>query len=349
MDAGPPDDRQPQRLAASAPSARNAVLWTLAGTALGLALLYAATRKVDTAALVTTLRSVDWPWLGVVLGATIAFCAIKAWRWGVLLARARSLPFRELHAAVYVGLAVNFLVAHVGEFLRAATIARNQRLATSAVLASVVVERMLDFIALLILLSLIAVAVPNRPAAVTTAAAISAAVIVVMLGFLVALLHPPAWSLPCGARFERLLTVRLRRRVSQALGRFRTGLASMRDFRLLFQAVILSILQWVLVIVAIWSCARAVGVASSLAATAVTFVLIVVGLTLPNSPLQIGTTQLAFVMGLATDGIGGTPAIAASLVYASFLILPIMLAGGIALLRSAAVPVRFREARGGSR
>ena len=127
MNPGPPGDRQQQGLADSAPSPRNALLWTLAGTALGLMLLFAATRKVDAAALAATLRSVDWPWIGVILAATIAFCAIKAWRWGLLLIFVRGLSFRELHSAVYAGLAVNFLVAHVGEFLRAATIARNRR------------------------------------------------------------------------------------------------------------------------------------------------------------------------------------------------------------------------------
>ncbi len=79
-------------------------------------------------------------------------------------------------SAVYAGLAVNFLVAHVGEFLRAATIARSHRVADSAVLASVVIERVLDFIALLVLLTVIVMAVPNRPRTLTTAAMVSGAV-----------------------------------------------------------------------------------------------------------------------------------------------------------------------------
>ena len=257
----------------------------------------------------------------------------------------RGLTFRELHSAVYAGLAINFLVAHVGEFLRAATIARNRSVSTSAVLASVVVERVLDFGALLVLLSLIAAAVPNRPAAVTTAAAISAVFLVVMLGGLILIMHPPAWSVRLVSRLGRLLTVRLSQRIGEQLDRFRAGLSTMRDPNLLVQAVILSVLQWILVIAAIWASARAVGPSATPIAATVTLVLIVVGLALPNSPLQIGATQLAFVVGLGTDGTGVTQAIAASLVYTSFLILPIMLAGGIAMLHGPANPREIRDAR----
>jgi hypothetical protein len=98
-------------------------------------------------------------------------------------------------------------------------------------------------------------------------------------------------------------------------------------------AVLVSALQWGLVWVAIWAGGRAVtGFVSPMAAT-VTFVLIIVGLTLPNSPLQIGTTQLAFVVGMGTDGTIVSEAVAASLVYTAFLILPIMLAGSSLVLR----------------
>jgi uncharacterized protein (TIRG00374 family) len=319
-------------MAESVPTGRNTLLWTLAGTALGLALLYAATRKLDAAALAATLRSVDWPWLVVVLAAASAFCAIKAWRWGLLLANTRRPAFRELHSAVYTGLAVNFLVAHAGEFLRVATIARKQRLTTSAVLASIVVERALDFFALLLLLALLSVAVPDRPAMVATAAAISALVVAGMLSCLVMLLHPPAWSARLASGLAGLLPIRLQQQMNQQLDRFRIGLASLRNMRLLFWAVVASVLQWVFVIAAIWSSGRAVGLPATLTAATVTLVVIVIGLALPNSPLQIGTTQLAFVVGLGADGTGETPAIAASLVYTSFVILPIMLTGGVALL-----------------
>jgi hypothetical protein len=49
-----------------------------------------------------------------VLAATLAFCAIKAWRWGRLLADFPGIAYRDLHSAVYLGLAANFLLSHIG-------------------------------------------------------------------------------------------------------------------------------------------------------------------------------------------------------------------------------------------
>ena len=98
--------------------------------------------------------------------------------------------------------------------------------------------------------------------------------------------------------------------------------------------LVVSVLQWLLIVAAIWASALAVGESASIVALVTTFVLILVGLMLPNSPMQIGTTQLAFTIGLGTGGIMATTAIAASLVYTMFLIIPVMLAGGVCLLRN---------------
>ncbi len=327
------NSREPDESALPQAGARHRLLWTLAGTVLGIGLLYAATRKLDAAALIETLGRVQWPWSCAVLAATLLFCAIKTWRWALLLRFLPNLRFRDLHAVVYVGLAANFLVAHVGEFLRAATIARVHGVAVSGVFASVVIERVLDFIALLVLLAVIVAAVPNPPRTLTTAAIVSGALVVLAIVGLYGLLHPPAWSVRLANRLSRALPVTLRRRIEQLLGRFRAGLMALRSLNLMLSAVLVSVLQWSLVVAAIWCSGLAVGESVTLIAATVTFVLLVLGLTLPNSPMQIGTTQLAFVVGLGTDGTGVAAAIAASLVYTAFLIIPVMLAGAALALR----------------
>ena len=312
---------------------QNPLLWSVVGTVLGLGLLYAATRKVDLAALLMTLESVHAVWLPVILAVTVSFVALKTWRWQILLRFLPATTFRQLHSAVYVGLAVNFVIAHVGEFARTMIVARRRSASFSAVLASVLVERGLDFIALLVLLVMAGAFSPGLPELVRVATTMTAAVVVMALAGLFLLLRPPRWfsrliewithSLP-GAGRDWLRT---------QLARFRLGLASVKDGRLMTVAIVASVVQWSLVVLAIWCSGMAVGQHASLMALAVTFVLIVLGLTLPNSPMQIGTTQLAFVIGFGIDGVGATPAVAASIAYTVFLIIPVMLIGAVCLVR----------------
>jgi hypothetical protein len=305
----------------------------MVGAALGLGLLYVSTRKVDLPTLVTTLQSVQWIWIPEILGATFAFVAIKAWRWGLLLRFVQGLRFREIHASVYVGLAVNFLVAHIGEFLRTTIIAKKRRVAFSAVFASVLVERALDFIALLALLAVVLVISPDLPDFVTVAAVVTGTIVITATAGLYLLLHPPTWLERLAATLSRPLPDRLREWFRRQLRQSRQGFASINDLRLMTLAIVVSVVQWSLVVVAILCSGLAVGKSVSPVAATVTLVLIVVGLTLPNSPLQIGTTQMAFAVGLGTDGTEGTTAIAASLLYSSFLIIPIIIVGGICMLK----------------
>jgi uncharacterized membrane protein YbhN (UPF0104 family) len=199
---------------------------------------------------------------------------------------------------------------------------------------------------MLVLFGIVIVQVPRSPAALLAASAVSAGLIVVAIAGLYALHRPPAWVVRAAARLAASLPAKTSQRIAAMATRFRDGLAAFGNPRLLLLALLLSTIQWALVAAAIASCGRAVHAPVTLTATSVTFVLIILGLTLPNSPMQIGTTQLAFVVGFGSGGVPDTEAIAASLVYTGFLIIPIMLAGGAFLLRGRAGKTLLRREDG---
>ncbi len=306
---------------------------TLIGTILGVALLLMALRNVDTATLIATLQSVDPLWAITLVAAQIAFIAIKAWRWGLLLRFVPNITFKELHASVYAGLAVNYVIAHLGEFLRGVVIARKKKAALSAVFASIFVERALDFLALLVILAIGANFSRQLPELAATAGVIISVIVVIAIGGLFLILQSPKWLQSMTATLTRPLPGRILHWLEEQLNRFRQGLASIRDGKLITSAVLLSILQWSFVVFLMWGSGIAIDAKVSWVAAVATFVLIVVGLTLPNSPLQIGTNQLAFVLGYGIDGIDSTTAVAASFVFTAFALLPTMLIGGLCLTR----------------
>lgn len=312
---------------------RKTAVWAVTGTILGLLLLYAATRKVEVEPLLLALRAVDLRFGAGLLAATAGFVALKAWRWKLLLLFVPGLRYRQLHAATYVGLAMNFLVAHTGEFLRAAAVARYNAVSFSSVFATVLVERSLDFIALLMLLCLVAVATDDLPPFVDGALLLTGVFAALGVAALYALSAPPAWLSALLTRLGRPMPARVKSWLVTQLTLSRKGLVALENVRRMILALALSVIQWLLVLLAIWCSVRAVGAGAGVVPIAATFVLLIVGLMLPNSPMQIGTTQLAFTIGLGTGNISATVAIAASLIYTLFLILPIMLIGSLCLVQ----------------
>ena len=89
----------------------------------------------------------------------------------------------------------------------------------------------------------------------------------------------------------------------------------------------LSALQWGCIVAVIWLSLSAIDQTVPLPAALAVWVLMVIGLTLPSAPAQLGTTQLAYVAGLTLAEIDAATAFAASAIYTCTVNLPIMLVG----------------------
>lgn len=116
-----------------------AVSLALAGALVALFL-----RQVRFAELREALRTVSLPWLALATGVAITTFLLRAIRWTWILrpvGRVRVLP---AFAATSVGFAGNNLPGKVGEVLRPAFLARTTGLPFSPLLASIVLERVLD-------------------------------------------------------------------------------------------------------------------------------------------------------------------------------------------------------------
>ena len=125
--------------------------WTIVGLVVGAAFLGLAVHQADFAASWDVLRTAHIGWAKAVLACGLLFMVIKALRWSIVLRPLSQCPQGFLLRTVFVGTAANLVVPHSGEVLRATLLARRQSLAPSAVLATIAIERILDFIALVIL------------------------------------------------------------------------------------------------------------------------------------------------------------------------------------------------------
>jgi hypothetical protein len=240
----------------------------LVGIAISVGLLWYTFRDQDLGEMVREMGEAD-PLLLLLATALATFVFwIRAWRWRCILEPVRKgTSFRSRFAAVNIGfMANNLLAARVGEFARAYAISRLEPVPIVAGVSSLVVERMLDALTLVLLL-FVAIAMPGFPDWPTSAEVDFPAIartlgITVVLGTVVLFLLV-LWPKPVVRVFEsianRILPRAFRRPVVDALEAFLAGATILRDARLLIQAAAWSVVVWLVNSLAFWIAFRAFG------------------------------------------------------------------------------------------
>ena len=305
---------------------------TLVGLVVGAAFLLVAFRGTPFAAVAAVLSAGDWLGPGLtVLAGTVAFVAAKTLRWRVLLGPGRALPARALAAPVLAGLALNALIPHSGEFLRAASLQRRTGRSPASVLSSIVAERLFDVLGIL-LLGAVALGFVHASPALMTAFRLLGLIALVLAGGVLAVLLLPNACRRLAALLVRPLPQAVR---GWLLGHVDEGIAGLEPVRSPATALTVcgwTLLQWLAVAVCVHGSAGVAGVVVSIPATLLVVAGIVLAFLVPNAPAYLGAVQLAFAMTLVPLGVAEERALAASVVYQLLMIVPTILAG-LALVR----------------
>lgn len=122
-----------------------------AGALLAVALLYLFFRGMDWASLRSALQGARPAYLLGVAVVTALVYAVRAWRWGYLLAPLGRVRYSDLFSATMVGFASGLLVPRAGEIVRPYLVSRRYPIRTSAGFATIVLERVFDLITVLVL------------------------------------------------------------------------------------------------------------------------------------------------------------------------------------------------------
>jgi hypothetical protein len=310
---------------------RATAMW-LVGAAIGGAFLWLALRTIDVPAVLALVRRADGLHVAAVVACALGFAALKSLRWAWLIDHLQPLSWRRLVGPVFAGTAANYGVPHAGELVRTWMVAARERLPSAALLASIAVERVFDFCAVLIL---------GLLGMLGGRAALDAlgAYLWVLTGFLAVTLAVAIpfvlWPRASVGAFSALLRPLPAPASDWVLRHMRhgvAGLGSLQSGSRLLWLLALSIAQWSLMAGCAWFSLRSIGVVPEPALALVTLLLLVVGLTLPAAPGHVGTTQIAFLLAAAPFGLGNDEAIAGSFVYNLFVPITFILAGVILLL-----------------
>jgi len=253
-----------------------------------------------------------WLLLASVFVATFGFL-IRAIRWHVLLTPVKAdTTLRSRFAAVSIGfMANNVLPARVGEFARAYAFSRLEPVPASAAFGTLVVERFMDGVVLLLFLVL-PVLLPGFPTegalSTGTGGLLLRAGAIAVAAVLLALVVMAVWPRTFVRVVEsvvRILPAALARPIVDGLEAFLGSVAIMRDPKLLSLGLAWSLFFWSWHGISFWLGMLAFGIDTGFASAIFTEAVVGFGVALPSAPGFFGTFH--FAANVALSDVYGIP------------------------------------------
>lgn len=263
------------------------------------------------------IRKTPLHYVGLAVAADLAVYCVQGWRWNELLRPVGALsPWRSMQA-IYIGLFANeVLPLRPGEVIRAFLQARWSGIPFSVVLSSVVIERILDGI-WLILGFFVTSLFLKLPAALVIGSRILGVVLVVLGAlFAVAVFRRPL--------IEHWLTPKSRHLLD--------ALQSMGRSRSFYHAFFISLLYLTLQIGPIYFLQKGFGLNLSLAACSAILIILRVGSIPPQAPGNVGSFQALAILGAILFGVDRQSATSYATLLFIVITVPLWIVGFVALL-----------------
>lgn len=301
-------------------------------------LLVLAVRQVDLSQLGQLVRGANYALVAVAVGVYFLDLLLRSARWQVLLTQTRRIPIARLYPILAIGyMANNLLPGRVGELSRAYLIGRREQMSGSTVLASVVVERLLDGITVLFLL-LATIAVLPQTRAPDSWVLVLAQLAAITFGVAVvgsaALIVAPGFWLAGFERIARRFPGRTSDLAVRLVDRFIVGFAVLGDPALLVRTILLSAAIWVVGAVTYLLVSAAFGISLSLVAAIATICVVNLATAVPQAPAGLGAFEAAAEGALVLLGVDSTTAFGITVVLHAVLFFPVVAVGLACLWRT---------------
>lgn len=140
------------------------IIQVLIGLAIGCVFLWLAFRNVKWSSIVVYLDQMHYGWILPFLVVSVFSHYLRTERWKMLVDKKdRSLRRPILFAGVMIGYVVNYAIPRAGEVSRCVYVGRKEDESVSSILGSVVLERIVDLVCLILLFVFVAVYLITDP------------------------------------------------------------------------------------------------------------------------------------------------------------------------------------------
>ena len=302
-----------------------------------------AFKDQDFGAIGQSLSQANYWWLIPALGAYFVGVGLRAVRWHYLLNPVQKIPAARLFPVVVIGyMANNVLPVRMGEVVRSYVLGRRENVSKTAALATIVVERIMDGITMILFLSVASLFVTVNKDIEGIEKTTAGVFLVVIIAFF-AVAHSRLWMKRLETFGLRFVPGSLRPKIAGLADAFIDGLQVLRQWRDLLMVALLSVAAWGCEAGMYWLVALAFST-MNLSAAAVFMTLAVANLAtlVPSTPGYVGPFDAAAKLVLAgIFKVSSNVAASYVILLHAALYLPVTLVGLVYWLRE---NLSFKEA-----
>ncbi|MFQ5651161.1 MAG: lysylphosphatidylglycerol synthase transmembrane domain-containing protein [bacterium] len=270
------------------------------GIVISLVFIYLAFHEVNFQKMLAVIKDARYEWLFPAIVAMLLSHWLRAMRWQYLMEPVKEIKVHPLFSALMIGYAANNIFPlRLGEFLRAFAIAKSQRVSKTSSFATVIVDRLLDILSLLLVMAVTIFLFPLPENIKRGAYVISAGTIGVIV-FIVFLMEKTDATLTL---LSRVLPKKVYAVVQRITRSFLQGFMVFKKSEHYLRVISLSVGVWLLYAVVVYISFFIFDFNTTYSldfhAALVVLVIISIGLMIPSSPGFVGTYHWFCIMSLS--------------------------------------------------
>jgi len=304
----------------------------IAGILIGIVLVYLSLRGIDFREVADGFRQIRVDY--VLLFLAIVFCVqfLRSFRWGLMLRPLERVNQLSLFSVSSVGfLAIISLPVRLGELARPYLITKKSQIKMTAALGTILVERVCDSIAILVIFGVVLFFIPFLPLWLVRSALLVSLLTLIFMAVMMIMLMKRDAALKALAPLINRLPERFAGKIDGLLHQLIDGFKIFSDFSLLLLVVLLSVLIWMINAAAIYTLFHAFAFNLSFTAATVTMIILLIGIAIPTAPGFIGNWHYACILGLTLFDVSKSEALTFAVIY-HFLSIGIVVALGLIFL-----------------
>ncbi|HUN56385.1 MAG TPA: lysylphosphatidylglycerol synthase transmembrane domain-containing protein [Smithella sp.] len=304
------------------------------GILISVALIYMSVRGINLQDVLNDLKKIQLSYVILFVLLMTFMQYLRSYRWGVILQPMEKIDQVSLFSITSVGfLAIAAIPARVGELARPYLISKRSSIKMSSALGTIIIERILDSLTVLGIASVVLlIDLPfDLPSWMIKSSIIFSLLALGLFCFILFLILRREAALRFINIILKRLPGKLANKIDAAIHHFIDGLQIVTNIKLFSYLLFLSVIIWLVDVLAIYVLLLAFGYTLPVLASFVVMVILIVGIAIPAAPGFVGNWHYACVFALGLFGLIKADALSFAVVH-NFLSMAVVLVLGAGFL-----------------